>query len=65
MRCLYCDKGVIHRLINSAGFHFNAEEPIEEDEACEECGGTGELPDAPGNAQQQVQADSATPNSLT
>lgn len=43
MKCPYCDNGVVHRLVNYAGFHFNAEYPIEEDEPCEECGGTSEI----------------------
>lgn len=45
MKCPYCKEGKVTRLINSEGFHFNSEEPIEEEEPCEECGGTGKLPE--------------------
>ena len=45
MKCPYCDNGVVYVLVNSSGFYFEAEEPIEEENPCEECGGTGELED--------------------
>lgn len=42
MKCLYCGgSGTISVIKNNAEFYFNGDEPIIEDEPCDECGGSG------------------------
>lgn len=44
MNCPYCNgTGVVHLLVNRESLTDPMEEPIYERDACEECGGTGEI----------------------
>ena len=33
--------GYVYFLLNQSDYYFNGDEPIEEEEVCEDCGGTG------------------------
>lgn len=43
VKCSYCKNGTVEVLKNYADFHYDACEPIIEEEPCEECGGYGFL----------------------
>lgn len=43
-KCPYCTDGQNEVLVNYADFHYHGEAPITEMQPCEECGGTGEIP---------------------
>ena len=42
--CIICHgKGKIKILSNSSDYHYNGDDPIVEDQPCEECDGTGKV----------------------